>query len=65
MTSGVSLYRAQQEEEVHTAQELRAAVTENEQLLEEKDSQLLVLQEEKDKVMEHRQEVRKEKRRRW
>lgn len=65
VTSAVSLFRAQQEEEVHTMQELRAAVMEKEQLLEEKDSQLRLLKEEKDKVMEHQQEVRWESRRRW
>lgn len=59
MINGLLLFRAQQEKELHTMQELKAVVTEREQLLEEKDSQLLLLQEEKDKITEHQQEVRR------
>lgn len=57
--NGVLLFRAQQEEEVHIVQELRAALTEKEQLLEVKDGQALLLQEEKDKAVEEQQEVRR------
>lgn len=65
VTSEVSLFRAQQEEEVQTVQELTAAVTENKQILEEKDRQLLLLQVEKDTAVKHQQEVRRERSRRW